>query len=324
MAFADLGAPTSRATVRIGRQELAFGEQRLVGHVSWLNAARTFDGVRATVRTRAFSVDTFATSVVRILDGAFDKSGNGNRFAGAYATAPHLIPGSAVEPYVFWRADRNVANESGAPGDLGLTTAGARVTGKLPAAFEYDVDMALQTGSAGADEISAWAGHYRIRTPAFAHSARFIGEYNYASGDADPADGNRGTFDQLYPTGHDKYGLADQVGWRNIRHVRAGFDIAPAKGWLLTTSYHSWWLAEKRDGLYNAGGALLARIPAGASSGHVGQEIDLQITRALTPQLQLVGGYAHMFTGGFLKQATPGASFRLPFVMLTYVFLAEK
>jgi hypothetical protein len=26
-----------------GRQELVYGDQRLIGHVSWLNAARTFD-----------------------------------------------------------------------------------------------------------------------------------------------------------------------------------------------------------------------------------------------------------------------------------------
>ena len=47
MAFADIGAATARVTLRVGRQELAFGDQRLVGHVSWLNAARTFDGVKA-------------------------------------------------------------------------------------------------------------------------------------------------------------------------------------------------------------------------------------------------------------------------------------
>ena len=39
--------------VRVGRQELAFGEQRLVGHVSWLNTARTFDGARATFAASA-------------------------------------------------------------------------------------------------------------------------------------------------------------------------------------------------------------------------------------------------------------------------------
>ena len=45
---------------------------------------------------------------------------------------------------------------------------------------------------------------------------------------------------------------------------------------------------------------------------------------ALTPQIQLAAGYAHMFTGAFLKQATPGASYSAPYVMVTYVFLADK
>jgi hypothetical protein len=31
-----------------------------------------------------------------------------------------------------------------------------------------------------------------------------------------------------------------------------------------------------------------------------------------------------MFTGAFLEQATPGASYSAPYVMVTYVFLADK
>jgi hypothetical protein len=32
----------------------------------------------------------------------------------------------------------------------------------------------------------------------------------------------------------------------------------------------------------------------------------------------------HMITGASLKQATPGASYSQPYVMVTYVFLAKK
>ena len=48
------------------------------------------------------------------------------------------------------------------------------------------------------------------------------------------------------------------------------------------------------------------------------------MTRAITPQLQLAAGYAHIFTGAFLMEATPGDSYSHPFVMATYVFAAEK
>ena len=205
-AFADVGAATGPVTIRAGRQELVYGEQRLVGHVSWLNAARTFDGVKVTFRTKAFSADVFATSVVRILDGEFDKSGNGNRFAGVYGTTTKLIPQASVEPYVLFKRDVNLRARPAGSATLNETTTGVRIAGKLPARLDYGVEMALQRGSLGTDDVSAWAGHWQLRESLPGRAAvRLTGEYNFASGDEDPADSVRGTFDQLYPTPHDKY-----------------------------------------------------------------------------------------------------------------------
>ncbi|MGH9256782.1 MAG: alginate export family protein [Vicinamibacterales bacterium] len=325
LAFADVGDAKSRVAVRVGRQELVYGEQRLVGHVSWLNAARTFDAAKVTVRTQAFAVDVFGASLVRIMDGAFDRSGNGNRFAGAYATTTKLIPLGTVEPFLLWRRDANLRTETGTFGDLHQTTVGVRLAGRMPGRLDYGAEMAVQRGSLGTDDVKAWAGHWQLRESLpGAGAVRLAGEYNYASGDANPTDGVRGTFDQLYPTAHDKYGLADQIGWRNIHHLRSGVELTPIRGLPMSASYHSWWLAETRDGIYNAGSAPLARIIVGAGRRHVGQELDVQVARALTPQIQLAAGYAHVFTGNFLKQATPGASYSHPYVMATYVFLAER
>jgi hypothetical protein len=326
MAFADMGSAKGPVTVRAGRQELAFGDQRLVGHVSWLNAARTFDGAKVTLRSTTLQVDAFATSVVRILQDEFDKSGAGNRFAGAYFTAPKLVPQGSLEPYVFYRRDGNLTGEAGVLGSLHETTMGVRSVGKLPARLDYNIEMALQRGSLSTNDVSAWAGHWQLRESLASPGAiKLIGEFNYASGDANPADGKRGTFDQLYPTAHDKYGLSDQIGWKNIEDARAGVDFMPVKGFPVSTSYHSYWLANSHDALYNASSAVIApRIAAGAASRFVGQELDAQVTRALFPQLQVAVGYAHLFTGDFLKESTPGASYSFPYVMATYVFLADK
>jgi hypothetical protein len=322
-AFADLGAPTAHVRARVGRQELAFGEQRLVGHLGWANAARAFDAGRATIRGRRATVDVFAASVVRTLPGEWDRSGNGNRFAGAYGTTTALVPKATVEPYVFYRSDRGIRSEAGTLAEIHQTTAGLRWVGQLPGGTEYGFEGVRQSGSLATDTISAWATHLQARTAPFA-SVRFTGEYNYATGDTDAGDGVRGTFDQLYPTPHDKYGLADQVGWRNIHHLRAGAEIARFKALPVSVNYHTWWLAEATDALYLASGAQLARVAGGASATHVGHELDIQVSRALTPQLQLVAGYAYIRSGAFLEEATPGASYSTPFLMLTYVFFAER
>ena len=225
------GSATGPVSVRVGRQELVYGEQRLVGHVGWANAARTFDAARVTLRTKMFSVDAFGASVVRTLVDEFDKSGAGNRFAGAYATTQKLIPQATVEPYVFWKRDVNLRGELGTVANLQHSTVGVRLAGKMPARLDYGVEMAIQRGSLGSEDVEAWAGHWQLRESLPGRGAvKLTGEYNFASGDEDPADGVRGTFDQLYPTPHDKTGLADQIGWKNIRHARAGVRIHAGQG----------------------------------------------------------------------------------------------
>jgi hypothetical protein len=243
MAYAEVGDTQKGAlSLRAGRQELAFGEQRLIGHLNWTNTARTFDAVRATIRRGGYQVDLFGASVVRIQDSAFDKSGNGNRFAGAYGSISTLVPNAVLEPYFLWRADRGLRTESATTGDLDQRTIGVRFNGRLPAGLDYGIEMAGQTGSLGSDTVGAWAGHWQIRESFKAPwSLRVIGEFNFASGDADSSDGERRTFDQLYPTGHDKLGLSDQVGWRNIHHARAGVELTPVRGWPVSVSHHAWW-----------------------------------------------------------------------------------
>lgn len=326
MAFVDVGSAKSPVAVRAGRQELVYGDQRLVGHVSWTNAARTFDAAKVVVRGKAFTLDMFASSVVNIRDTEFNKSTfDASQFYGAYLVAPKVVPKGSVEPYLFYRVTDAQRSELGLVGDLKSITTGVRWVGTLPARLDYNVEMAAQMGSLATDDVRAWAGHWQLRqTLTKKYAVKLVGEANYASGDSSATDGTRGTFDQLYPTGHDKYGLADQVGWRNMTNVRGGVEMAPYKGLTVLSSYHSIWIANENDALYNAGGAVLARVAGGAASRHVGHEIDVQATYAITPQISFGAGYAHLITGGFLKQATPGADYSAPYVMATYVFLADK
>ena len=110
----------------------------------------------------------------------------------------------------------------------------------------------------------------------------------------------------MYPTPHDKTGLADQVGWKNIHHVRGGLELKPTAKLSASTSYHSWWLANTHDGLYGVSGALVAKVANGSAGRHVGQELDAQATYPLSPQIQIAPGFAHIFPGTFLNKSHAG------------------
>ena len=307
---------------RVGRQEMVFGEQRLVGHVSWLNTARSFDAIRAAYRHKNFRIDAFAASVVNIKEGSFDKRTGGNNFHGVYGSFTKLVPKATIEPYAFWRLSRGVKSELGLTSKLDFKTVGFRWVGKLPANFDYGTEMATQMGSLGPDDVQAWGGHwvlgYTVSKPAW--KPRAFAEYNFATGDKNPTDQKREGFDQLYPTPHDKTGLADQVGWKNIHHVRGGLELKPTKKLAASTSYHSWWLANTHDGLYSVSGALVAKVANGSAGRHIGQEVDAQATYPLFPQIQIAPGFSHIFPGTFLNNATPGKAYNLGYLMVTYQF----
>jgi hypothetical protein len=154
----------------------------------------------------------------------------------------------------------------------------------------------------------------------FKKKPRLVLEYNYASGDETPGDGVQQTFDQLYPTGHDKQGLADQVGWKNIHDLRTGIEYKATSKLTVTGFYHSWWLASRRDALYNAAGAAIVKVADGSAGRHVGQEADVQMTYALNAMTSIGAGYANIFPGTFLRNATPGKQYRFPYLMFTYSF----
>ena len=307
---------------RAGRQELAFGDERLIGNANWLNTARSFDGLRGTYRRKGYRLDAFASRVVKLQDGKFDWSAPGNNFYGIYGGLEKLVPKATVEPYFLWRRSSGVKTETGTPGISNFATVGVRWVGKLPTNWDYGIEAAKQNGSLGTDSIGAWAGHWALGYTAASgrFHPRLSLEYNYASGDHNSTDGKRGTFDQLYATAHDKYGLADQVGWKNIRNARAGIELKPTKKWAVVGRYDAWWLADSHDALYSAANSVIAKVAGGTAGRFVGQEVDSVVAYNLSRPFQFSGGFGHIFPGTFLNHATPGKSYNFPYATTTFVF----
>jgi hypothetical protein len=321
-AWAELGSFDHGFGVRAGRQELAFGEQRLIGMSAWTNTERVFDAVRAGIRFAGLRADLFSSSVVVPVAGVWDHHQQSSNLHGIYGGVDRFGPRLAIEPYVMWRLQRGQRNEAGAIASLDEKIGGGRVAGtKLPGGFDYSIEMVREWGSLGSDHIQTWAGHWVVgKTANVLFAPRVFVEYNFAAGDRNAADGARGTFDQLYPSGHGKYGVADQVGWRNIKHFRAGLETKPAKNITAVFGYNNWYLASASDALYNTSGTALFRSVNGSAGTHVGQEIDITGTWAFAKAFNVGLGVGHIFPGEFLKAVTPGNGFTYPYLMTTYRF----
>ncbi len=318
-AYLTLGNPQKfPLSLKVGRQEMIYGDERLIGAADWANIGRVFDNAKLRYENQDIWVDAFSGRVVVADDNKFNDSDHRDWFSGAYASSKTLIPVQETQLYFL---SRNVS-AGGATAARDIYSVGARVK-SLPGqlnGWDYASEVVGQFGSilqAGArrdqEALAASVGGGYTWTKAFA-TPRLGVEYNYSSGDSSSTDGKNQTLDNLFPTNHKPYGLMDLVGWRNIHNPHLSLSAKPDKKVNIALDYHLFWLADTHDFFYPQSGA--GRNGNGYSRANstydsfAGSEVDLDVTYAITPWAGLRTGYGHFFTGGYVdasKQSFGGS-----------------
>ncbi|MGB6942668.1 MAG: alginate export family protein [Bryobacteraceae bacterium] len=301
---------------RAGRQEMAFGAERLIGPADW-GISRTFDALDLTLSAGRAKVDLIAGSAVLIDPTRFDPHKPGEHLYGAYGSLRRVLPGVNIEPYLLFKQTLNVKSETGALGDALVISPGARVFGTAPGRIDYTVEVVAQRGSYSSDKVRALGDSAVAGWTLFdvAVKPRLSVEYNYASGDATAKDGERNTFDQFYPSNHSYYGMIDQFGWKNMKNARAGFDFLPLKKLKVRTDFNEFYLATIQDGLYNSSGTAVV-LDRKATSSHIGSETNTVGLYQYSKVWKFGAGFGHLFAGEYLKESKVGFGYTYPYVML--------
>jgi hypothetical protein len=317
-------------SAKVGRQELSYGEERLVGAFGWNNIGRVFDAAKVRWQNAWFGADFFTGRVVIPEDGTFNVNNDYEWFSGVYATSTK-IPKHTLDAYFFARnaqpeaASAEPSPQAPQPSARDIYTVGARLKSK-PGEFgpwDYLLDAAGQFGNfldtrAGAPPgrldheafmVVAQGGYTLADTWA---TPRLGIEYAFGSGDSDPLDGRHGTFENLFPTNHKFYGYGDLVSLQNIHNVRLILQGKPHPRVSAAIEGHLFWLADTSDNFYNVGGGTRGGVGAtpgtgfGVNPGYdsfVGSEIDFVVGWAATRFAQLEAGYAHFFHGEYIAQS---------------------
>jgi Alginate export len=323
-AYTQVGSSkTGWVDVLAGRQVLIFGDERVIGPSNWLNVGRTFNVARVDFHPSGFNVSVFASSVVPGENTDLHNALPGNNLYGVYGSFQNVIPEAKFEPYVLWRVAPSSSElpETLGRGHLNEVTTGLHWKGTLPAAFDYNTEFGGQTGSLGAYSIRAWAGYAGVGKTfrKMAATPHVLIEGNYASGTKNPAGRDWNTFDQLYPSSHDKFGFADEVGRRNLVQFRIGVEQEPTRKWKLKQAFEGYWLATAHDNFYASSGAVAVPAHPGASR-HIGNELDLVAEYQLNKGVNFGFGYARLFAGQFLRATTPGRDYSYPYAYCEYNF----
>jgi hypothetical protein len=308
------GSKLPNAHLRVGRQELSIGKERLVGVSDWSNARRSFDGVRADLAPDARTTVTLLGARPVLLSARHPNRADTNAALWGGVATRALGRGTTAQLLALeWDQKRATLPAPGRAltGAQHRLTSCLRVSGPLPRLgwLAYEVEGAAQTGHVAGRRIAAWS----VVSELTATGARLplapsltLGA-DLASGTRDSLGTTAGTFVPPYPSAHTWNGYVDIVGRENLAEQRAVATARlPVLG-QLRAAVHQFARVSTQDAAYTKSGSVL-RAASGDRTRHVGDELDLTLTRSVGRHLKLLGGYGHFAPGAFLRHAAAGAS----------------
>lgn len=278
--------------LRIGRQELSFGSQWLVGvnDASSLFRGLSFDAIRADYKTDMFTVTGFLSKLVETQQDFFSESDVD--FYGLYASYTGMED-MTIDAYWFYLHDDGGRN---ANLTTDIHTVGLRAGGKINA-FDYEAEAAYQFGSLdgpnGNDpDYGQLAGNLEVgyTFDASIQPRIYVGGA-YLGGDANTFRHHGGSgelsFNRLFSNWEYSEFLDNPSNFSNVWLARAGASIMPTESVKLTlaatyfkvldtVSYgHLWWKQETDDTL--------------------GWEVGLYGNYQYTEDLAFRAGFVHFF-----------------------------
>jgi len=282
-------------SLTVGRQELIYGNQRLVGAVGWSNVGRTFDAGVLSYEDSILSVDLFAA---RLVGTTLEDEGSQN-LLGLYGTW-NGVEGQTLELFALLDNDTNdITLADGESEDrLVRFTPGVALRGTV-SSLSYELEAAYQTGKKAvegtvnrstidASLLSAFVSSTLNTTPALKIG---VG-YTRLSGDDSPGDGDLGQFNTLFATNHKFYGFMD---FFPAKATKFGLQDAHLK-----TSVQ---LSEQVRLSANVHHFAQAEETPNRSLQTLGQELDVTATYRFAEEVRFTAGLSGFLPAGAMEQA---------------------
>ncbi|BDV42225.1 alginate export family protein [Geotalea uraniireducens] len=321
--FLDLAANLpgdSSLTLRSGRQELAYGSQRLISVREGPNVRQSFDGFRLIYRKGDIRIDGFAAKPALTNRHVFDDGPDNTRALwGAYAVLPcPPLAEAHLDLYYIGLFRRTAGFDQGTARET-RHSAGARLW-RTALPVDYNFEALYQWGSFGNGDIRAWTvasdtGYTLVSLPL---RPRIGLRADIASGDEDPANPDLQTFNPLFPKGA-YFSEAGLIGPANFIDLNPCLDLHLTDKATITFDWDFFWRESTRDGLYNNAVALV-RSGETSNARYIGSMAQTQLFWNIDRHLSFVAIYGHFFAGRFLKEAGPGNDVDYLTTWLSYKF----
>jgi hypothetical protein len=306
-AFVDFRLPIGAATdsdpiLRLGRQEMAYGSQRLVAIRDAPNVRRNFDGARLSGTLDGVTLDAFVTRPVLQQSGIFDDmSDTRQAFWGVYATAPVRFLSSKLDLY-YLGFENTQARYAAGLGEERRQTIGSRWFG-ANGGWDWDWEALGQFGTFAAQNILAWgvSTDTGYTLPSGDWKVRLGLKADVGSGDQNLKGTTLGTLNPLFPK-LAYFNQAALLGPSNVMDLQPSLSISPRKEFKVTFGYDFVWRTTTADAIYTGAGNPIAGT-AGQPGRFTGRQFTVDVAWQLDRHAEIDLGYVHFDPGTTLRTA---------------------
>lgn len=295
--------------LRVGRQEIALGQQRLIGVADWSNTRRSSEGARLQLVRGRLAFEAVDARPVLVRQTARNLADSTQRYRtlslGSAIGAKPLARGLPAVWQAYWY-EQTIHPTSGAR-SYRLTT-GGRVQWtwggpRSALARAFEVEAAAQRGTVGARDIHAWfaVAETQLQWKRARGAPTLALGVEQASGENPTTVGTLEAFNVLYPAAHAHGGYADVIGRTNTRELHGISTWDPLAPLNLRLAVYRFDRVRTDDAAYTKTNTVF-RAAGSNRDRHIADELDLTGTWRLDNHIRLVFGGGVVAPGAFLEQ----------------------
>jgi hypothetical protein len=292
--------------LKVGRMELLYSNERVIGNSNWGNTGRSFDGAVLSIKGDKFKADIFSVKENEKLNTGDSLDQN---MCGVF-TDLLVAQNYKIQPFIIWQ--RAVPSYL-----LNRFTLGTYIKGDI-SAFTHETEFIYQfgdiTASSRKQNISAYMFAFNASYTFDEPSKPLIGAgIDYISGDKNSADNDYNAFNTVFGTGHKFFGSMDyftdmpaHTYGLGIMDLIAKVAITPIENLKATLAGH----------IFNANADY--KLKDGSTTTNFGSEIDFTVSYKYNDNITFEGN-ASLFSPGDIFKEKKGSDNATWFYLMAVV-----
>lgn len=304
-AFLDFSF-NKKSKIRLGRQELGYGNNRILAYREGPNTRLTFDGIIFKYNNDKRNIDLLAITPIISKQYIFDDDSYEEYVYGMYGTEI-VMPKKILLDYYMLGFSSKKRKYNFNSGEENRQVFGFRFFSKN-SKLNYEFEGTYQTGTFNKLNIDAYGISGNINYKVLQKANLVFGvTVNYFTGDKNKNDNKLNTYNSIFSK--PQFGLSAPIGSSNIQNFHPYVQFTPVKKLFVETGVYFISRQSTQDGTYSPGMAQIRITPPNSYTSdekRIGTQYSLETNYQFNQNLSFAIDAAFFQAGKYVKETGKG------------------